>query len=194
MILQSLRTFMVLTLLTGVIYPALVTGIAQAFYPAQAEGSLITNKAGVVVGSELIGQSFSEPKYLWGRMSATAPAPYNAAASSGSNLGVNNPNLHMAVKVRVDTVQAADPEQKAMPPVDLVTASASGLDPHISVMAAEYQISRIAKARNLSYDRVKEIIEQNIQTRQFGILGEPVVNVLKTNLALDQLNEPNRKP
>lgn len=194
MVLQSLRMFIILTLLTGVIYPAMVTGIAQAVYPAKAEGSLIRGENNTVVGSELIGQNFTAPKYLWGRLSATGPAPYNAAASSGSNLGVNNPNLHVAVKTRIDVLQMADSTHKDDVPVDLVTASGSGLDPHISIAAAEYQISRIAKARDLSYDRVKEIIVQNIQTRQFGVLGEPVVNVLKTNLALDQLNEPNRKP
>jgi K+-transporting ATPase ATPase C chain len=195
MYMQSIRIsvllFIFLTLLLGVVYPAAVTGIAQAVFPHQAEGSLITGKDGKVLGSELIGQNFSDPKYFWGRLSATSPQPYNAASSSGSNFGVNNPALHDAVKGRVDALQKADPDNKTPIPVDLVTASGSGLDPHISLAAANYQISRVAKARGLQYDAVKDLVTQHSQGRFLGILGEPVVNVLTLNLALDAATPNN---
>src|ERR1700722_19348634 len=179
----SVLLFIFLTLLLGVVYPAVVTGIAQVIFPHQANGSLITGKDGKVLGSELIGQNFSDPKYFWSRLSATTPGPYNAASSNGSNYGVNNPALHDAVKGRVDALRKADPDNKAPIPVDLVTASGSGLDPHISLAAANYQIARVAKARGLQYDVVKELVAQHSQGRFLGILGEPVVNVLTLNLA-----------
>lgn len=177
--------FALMTLLTGVVYPLVVTVLAQAIFPEKAEGSLLTDGKGKVIGSELIGQSFSEPRYFWGRPSATSPNAYNAAASSGSNLGVNNPALVDAVKTRIETLKAVDPENKTPVPVDLITASGSGLDPHISIAAANYQIKRVAKARHVSPEKLRALIEQNTQSREFGFLGEPRVNVLKLNLALD---------
>lgn len=177
--------FALMTLLTGVVYPLVVTVLAQAIFPEKAEGSLLTNGKGKVIGSELIGQSFSEPRYFWGRPSATSPNAYNAAASSGSNLGVNNPALVDAVKTRIETLKAVDPENKTPVPVDLITASGSGLDPHISIAAANYQLNRVAKARHVSLEKIRALIEQNTQSREFGFLGEPRVNVLKLNLALD---------
>jgi len=177
-------SFLVLTLVTGVAYPLVVTGIAQGFMPEQANGSLIV-KDGKPIGSELIGQSFSDPKYFWGRPSATSPMPNNAAASSGSNLGPTNPALMDAVKARMQALRDADPGNTAPVPVDLVTASASGLDPHISPVAAEYQIQRIARVRNQHVGAIHELVVKNTEGRQFGILGEPRVNVLKLNLALD---------
>jgi potassium-transporting ATPase KdpC subunit len=179
-----------LTLITGVIYPAVVTGIAQVVFPGQANGSLIL-KDGKAVGSELIGQQFDDPKYFWGRLSATGTFPYNAfnarnlTASSGSNYGPLNPALMDAVQARIDALKAADPENAAPIPVDLVTASGSGLDPHISVAAALYQLPRVARERGLSEEQVRQLIDQNTEGRQFGFLGEPRVNVLKLNLALD---------
>jgi K+-transporting ATPase ATPase C chain len=173
-----------LTLITGVLYPAVVTAIAQIVFPHQANGNLI-ERSGQIVGSELIGQPFDAPKYFWGRFSATAPFPYNAAASSGSNYGPTNPALEEAVKARIEALQAADPGNTQPIPVDLVTASGSGLDPHISVAAALYQVSRVARARGLSEEQVRELVDQYTEGRQFGILGEPRVNVLKLNLALD---------
>ncbi|MBL1264371.1 potassium-transporting ATPase subunit KdpC [Candidatus Methylomicrobium oryzae] len=176
-----------LTLLTGVIYPALVTGLAQALFPAQANGSLIRDSQGKAVGSALIGQSFSNGKYFWGRPSATAPYPYNAGASSGSNLGPINPALADAVKTRIEALRAADPENKTPVPVDLVTASGSGLDPHISPAAAEYQVNRIAKARRIDPDKLREMVRSHTEGRQWGFLGEPKANVLALNRALDAI-------
>lgn len=175
-----------MTILTGVAYPLLVTGIAQGLFANQANGSLIEQN-GKVVGSALIGQPFRDPKYFWGRPSATGPTPYNAAASSGSNQGPLNPALEEAVKTRIAALQAADPSQSAPIPVDLVTASGSGLDPHISPAAAAWQAPRIARLRGLSPDAVRELIAQHTQDRQLGVLGETRVNVLRLNLALDRL-------
>ena len=177
-------SFLVLTLITGIAYPLLVTGVAQAIFPDQANGSQIV-KDGKAVGSELIGQAFSDPKYFWGRPSATGPMPNNAAASSGSNLGPLNPALVDAVKGRVQALKEVDPGNTAPVPVDLVTASGSGLDPHISPAAAEYQVQRVAKLRNLQPEDVRSLVAQHTEGRQFGLLGEPRVNVLKLNLALD---------
>jgi K+-transporting ATPase ATPase C chain len=162
----------------------IVTGIAQGLMPQQANGSMI-EKDGKVVGSELIGQNFSDPKYFWGRPSATGPTPYNAAASSGSNQGPTNPALIDAVKARVKALRDADPGNTAPVPVDLVTASASGLDPHISPAAGEYQVQRVAKVRGMNAGKVRQLVEHYTEGRQFGILGEPRVNVLRLNLALD---------
>jgi K+-transporting ATPase ATPase C chain len=173
-----------LTLVTGVAYPLLVTGIAQIVFPRQANGSLIV-KDGKPVGSDLIGQPFDDPKYFWGRLSATAPFAYNAGASTGSNYGPLNPAFHAAAKGRIDALKEADPDNKAPIPVDLVTASGSGLDPHISPAAALYQVSRVAKARKLDEARVRQLVESQIEGRQLGVLGEPRVNVLRLNLALD---------
>jgi K+-transporting ATPase ATPase C chain len=182
----ALVLFFVLTLLTGVAYPLVVTGVAQSLFPAQAAGSLI-QRDGKPVGSALIGQNFSEPKHFWGRPSATGPMAYNAAASSGSNQGPLNPALVDAVKGRVEALKAADPGNTAAVPVDLVTASASGLDPHISPAAARYQVARVAKARNLSLEKVQHLVEQQTETPLLGFLGESRVNVLKLNLALEAL-------
>ena len=175
---------LIFTLITGVIYPLVVTGIAQVIFPSQANGSLIMAD-GKAVGSELIGQKFDDPKYFWGRLSA---AGYNAAASSGSNYGPMNPALMDMVQARIDALKAADPDNTLPIPVDLVTASASGLDPHISIAAALYQVHRVATARGLSEAEVQSLVEQYTEGRQFGIFGEPRVNVLKLNLALDGLN------
>ncbi len=175
-----------MTILTGVAYPLLVTGIAQGLFANQANGSLIEQN-GKVVGSALIGQPFSDPKYFWGRPSATGPTPSNAAASSGSNQGPLNPALEEAVKTRIAALQAADPSQSAPIPVDLVTASGSGLDPHISPAAAAWQVPRIARLRGLSEVEVAKLIASHTQARQLGVLGEARVNVLQLNLALDRL-------
>jgi len=180
----ALMSLILLTLITGVAYPLLVTGIAQVVFPYQANGSLIV-RDGKVVGSALIGQPFDDPKYFWGRPSATSPYGYNAASSSGSNLSPTNPALIAAVQGRVDALRAADPDNKAPVPVDLVTASGSGLDPHISPAAALYQVPRVARVRKLSPDTVLALVEQHIEGRQLGFLGEPRVNVLALNLALD---------
>lgn len=173
------------TLLTGVIYPLAMTAIAQVVFPSQANGSLIIQN-GEVVGSELIGQAFTDPKYFWSRPSATGPVAYNGAASSGSNLGPSNPALQEAVQARVDALHAADPNNSAPIPVDLVTASGSGLDPHISVAAARYQAPRVARARGMDENRVRDLIAQHTTPRVLGLLGEPGVNVLELNLALDK--------
>jgi potassium-transporting ATPase KdpC subunit len=181
----ALVSLLLLTLLTGLIYPLAVTGIAQVVFPYQANGSVIMSN-GQKSGSELIGQDFSDPRYFWGRLSATGPVPYNAAASSGSNLGPTNPALLSAVQARVDALHAADPDNQALIPVDLVTASASGLDPHISPAAAEYQVQRVANVRQLPVEQVRQLVAQHTQGRQLGFLGEARVNVLQLNLALDQ--------
>jgi K+-transporting ATPase ATPase C chain len=180
----ALMSLIVLTLITGVAYPLVVTGIAQVIFPYQANGSLIV-KDGKVVGSALIGQPFDDPKYFWSRPSATSPYGDNAGASSGSNLSPTNPALISAVQGRVDALRAADPDNKSPVPVDLVTASGSGLDPHISPAAAIYQVSRVAKARKLAPEAVRALVDQHTQGRQLGFLGEPRVNVLTLNLALD---------
>ncbi|MDD4930250.1 MAG: potassium-transporting ATPase subunit KdpC [Gallionella sp.] len=180
-------SFLLLTLLTGIAYPLLVTGISQATMADKANGSLIV-KDGKPVGSELIGQSFSDPRYFWGRPSATGPMPNNASASSGSNLGPSNPALMDAIKARVQALRDADPGNSLPVPVDLVTASASGLDPHISPAAAEYQLARVARVRNLAPNTVNKLVADHTEGRQFGILGEPRVNVLELNLALDALH------
>jgi K+-transporting ATPase ATPase C chain len=178
--------FVLLTVITGVIYPLVVTGVAAVAFPNQAAGSLIV-KDGKTVGSRLIGQPFDDAQYFWSRPSATGPFGYNAGASSGSNLGPLNEALETAVKDRVANLKNTDPAQEASPPVDLVTASGSGLDPHISPAAAVYQVSRVAKARNLAEERVKELVQHHIEHRTFGLLGEPRVNVLELNLALDEV-------
>jgi len=175
----------VLTVVTGLAYPAVVTGLAQILFPSQANGSLIM-KDGKAVGSSLIGQAFDDPKYFWGRPSATSPFPDNAGSSGGSNQGPTNPDLQKAVQGRIDALKAADPGNTAPIPVDLVTASGSGLDPHISPAAALYQVQRVAKVRGLSEEKVRELVTQYTRGRQFGFLGEPGVNVLTLNLALDQ--------
>jgi len=182
---NSLMSLLVFTLLTGIIYPLVVTGIAQVIFPHQANGSVII-KNGKAVGSELIGQQFDDPKYFWGRLSATTPYPYNGGSSSGSNLGPNNPDLMNAVQARINALRLADPANTAKISVDLVTASGSGLDPHISPAAAEYQIHRVAKARGLEDDRVREIAAKKTKGRWLGLIGEPVVHVLELNLALDE--------
>lgn len=174
-----------LTVLLGGVYPALTTAILQLGFHSQAQGSLIHDNDGHVIGSKLIGQNFDQPQYLWGRLSATATAPYNAGASSGSNLGVNNPALLDAVKGRVDALKAADPTQTARIPVDLVTASGSGLDPEISPAAADYQVHRIAVARHIAEADVRSVIARSTRHRDLGVLGEPRVNVLEVNLRLD---------
>jgi K+-transporting ATPase ATPase C chain len=180
----ALMSLVLLTLTTGVAYPLVVTGIAQVVFPFQANGSLIV-KDGKVVGSALIGQPFDDPGYFWGRPSATSPFPYNAAGSSGSNLSPTNPALIAAVQGRVDALRAADPGNPAPVPVDLVTASASGLDPHISPAAALYQVSRVARERGLEPDAVRALVDRHTEGRFLGMLGEPRVNVLALNLALD---------
>lgn len=181
----ALSVFILLTGLTGIAYPFLTTGIGQTLFPAQAHGSLL-EKDGKVVGSGLIGQEFTDPKYIWGRLSATGPTPYNAAASSGSNLGPLNPALKAAVESRLAALREVDPNNTASVPVDLVTASGSGLDPHISPAAAYFQAGRVARLRQMPQARVEALIQQHTEGRQWGILGEPRVNVLQLNLALDQ--------
>jgi K+-transporting ATPase ATPase C chain len=181
----AIISFILFTVLTGVIYPLVVTGIAQTVFHHQAEGSLITSTDGKILGSSLIGQNFDDPKYFWGRISATSPA-YNASSSTGSNLGPTNPALLDEIKGRATALKAADPDNNDPIPVDLVTSSGSGLDPHISLAAANYQLARVARVRGISPDALKAIVEQNTQGRFLGLLGEPVVNVLQVNLALDQ--------
>ena len=182
----ALVALLLFTLLTGVIYPLIVTGIAQAAFPHQANGSLIV-RDGQALGSELIGQPFDDLRYFWGRLSATSPFPYNAAASSGSNLGPGNTVLVEAAQSQIIALRAFDPQNSQPIPVDLVTSSGSGLDPHISIAAALYQARRVAKARGMSEHTVLTLIEKYTEGRQFGILGEPRVNILKLNLALDEI-------
>jgi potassium-transporting ATPase KdpC subunit len=180
--------FFVLTLLTGVAYPALVTGVAQLAFPAQATGSLLRAPDGHAVGSTLIGQSFTDPGHFWGRPSATSPNAYNAASSSGSNQGPSNPALAEAVAARIATLRSADPGNLAPIPVDLVTASASGLDPHISPAAAYYQMARVARARHMSEAEIHRLVDAHVEPRTFGLFGEPRVNVLRLNLDLERLS------
>ncbi len=181
---SALLLFLVLTVITGIIYPLLITLFAQVIFPKQANGSLIYRNT-KAVGSSLIGQPFDDPKYFWGRISATSPQ-YNASNSSGSNLGPNNPALIDEISGRIKALKAVDPENQNPIPVDLVTSSASGLDPHISLAAAYYQLGRVARARGLSEDLVKTIIHKYASNRFLGLIGEPVVNVLELNLALDE--------
>jgi K+-transporting ATPase ATPase C chain len=182
----AVTMLLILTVLTGLAYPLAVTGLAQLLFPHQANGSLIL-RDGKVIGSKLIGQYFDKPEYFWGRPSATSPFPYNAAASGGSNLGPTNPALIEAVKARVAALRAAGPGNDSPVPVDLVTASGSGLDPHISPAAALYQVKRVARARDVDENRVKGLIDRYTEGRRFGLLGERRVNVLQLNLALDAL-------
>jgi potassium-transporting ATPase KdpC subunit len=189
-LLASLRPavvlFLLLTALTGLLYPLIVTALAQLLFPQQAAGSIVT-RDGRAVGSRLIGQSFGDRRYFWSRPSATAPQPYNGAASGGANLGPLNPQLTDAVRTRIAALRAADPANSAPVPIDLVTASASGLDPEISVAAANYQAARVARARGLPAERLRALIAQHSEGRLLGVIGEPRVNVLELNLALDAL-------
>ena len=190
MFLKSFRTALIsillFTVLTGLIYPLLVTAVAQLVFPGKANGSILT-KNGKAVGSELIGQPFSSPKYFWSRLSATSPVAYNAGASTGSNYGPLNPALLDATAKRVKDLKEADPQNTNRVPVDLATASGSGLDPHISVAAALYQLPRVARSRNVSERVIRSLVNQYTEGRQLGFLGEPRVNVLKLNLALDDM-------
>jgi K+-transporting ATPase ATPase C chain len=183
---QSAILLALLAVLTGFVYPLAITGIVSIVFPRQAQGSLIVVN-GKVLGSELIGQPFNSPKYFWSRPSATQPFPYNAAASGGSNLGPSNPALFQAVQTRLEALHAADPGNTSAVPVDLVTASASGLDPDISVAAARYQAQRVASARHLPVEKVNQLIDAYTEGPQFGFLGEPRVNVLELNLVLDEI-------
>jgi K+-transporting ATPase ATPase C chain len=185
LLLQSVLCLAVLTILTGLVYPLLITGVAEVAFPHQAHGSLITH-GGRAVGSELIGQAFSDPRYFWSRPSATTPMPYNAGSSGGSNLGPTNPDLGKQVKERVEALRMADPGNTQPVPVDLVTASASGLDPDLSPAAAELQVPRVAKARGLAESAVRDLVRTHTRQRLLGVIGEPRVNVLELNLALDE--------
>jgi K+-transporting ATPase ATPase C chain len=185
----ALIVFVILTILTGIVYPLVVMNLAQLMFHWQANGSLIM-RDGHVVGSELIGQSFTDPKYFWGRPSATEPHPYNAIASTGSNLAPLNPKLVAAVKDRVANLKNADPHNELPIPVNLITASGSGLDPHISPAAAHYQVSRIARLRNLDPEVVRALVHKHTEHRTFFLLGEPRVSVLRLNIALDELKQP----
>ena len=184
----AVSLFLLLSLVTGVAYPLAVTGISRVLFPASAAGSLV-EKDGKAVGSSLIGQNFASPRYFWGRPSVTAPNPYNATASGGSNLGPLNPALVEAVKMRIAALHAADPTNNRPVPADLVTASASGLDPHISPAAAQYQVERIARVRKLPSSTIRELVKRHTEGRQWGLFGEPRVNVLRLNLALDALRQ-----
>jgi len=183
----SIVLFTLLTVLTGLIYPLVITGIAHLLFPQQANGSLIKATDGSIVGSKLISQSFDDPKYFWGRLSATAGNPYNAAASGGSNLSVSNQALLDQVQARISALHTADPTNTLNIPVDLVTASASGLDPDISIASAYYQAARVARVRNITIETVKSLIDLNTSGRVLGFIGEPRVNVLNLNIALDAL-------
>lgn len=189
----ALSLFAVLSLVTGLAYPLATTGLAQLTMPAQAHGSLVFNAQGQPIGSELIGQSFTDPQYFWGRPSATSPTPYNASLSGGANLGPLNPALVEAVKARIQALRAADPGSSARVPADLVTTSASGLDPHISVAAARYQAARVARLRQRPLDQVQALIRQHSEGAWLGLLGEPRVNVLALNRALDSAPEAPAK-
>ncbi|MBS1132177.1 MAG: transporting ATPase, KdpC subunit [Proteobacteria bacterium] len=184
----AVSLFVLLTAVTGVVYPLAVTGVAKVAFPEAADGSLIV-KDGKAVGSSLIGQNFSNPKYFWGRPSATSPMPYNASSSSGSNQGPLNPALVDTVKGRIEALKAADPDNKLPIPADLVNASASGLDPHISPEAAAYQVTRVAGQRHLLPADVKALVSQHTEGRQWGVFGEPRVNVLQLNIALDSVSK-----
>jgi len=179
---------LIMSALTGILYPLLVTGVAKVAFPRAASGSLIVSE-GKTMGSDLIGQPFDDPKYFWSRPSATSPQPYNGMASSGSNQGPRNPALADAVKDRIKALRDADPGNAAAVPVDLITASGSGLDPQISVAAAQYQLGRIAKARGLAAEQVQRLVAENTEGRTFGVLGEARVNVLKLNIALDRTSK-----
>ncbi|HWB08300.1 MAG TPA: potassium-transporting ATPase subunit KdpC [Pirellulales bacterium] len=189
----AILMLLVMTVVTGVIYPVFVTGIAQVVFRKQANGSIIYDENGKPLGSELIGQPFDAPEYFWGRLSATSPVPYTAfnkeklTGSSGSNLGPLNPALVANAQARIDALKAADPNNDAPIPVDLITSSGSGLDPHISPAAAEYQAARVARARNIAESQVQQLITDATEGRTLGLLGEPRVNVLKLNLSLDKL-------
>jgi potassium-transporting ATPase KdpC subunit len=186
----AVTLFIMLSLITGVIYPLLTTGLAQALFPRQANGSLIkiTEEK---TASELVGQPFSEPRYFWGRLSATLPVAYNGASSAGSNLGPSNPDLKAAIQLRIASLRAVDPENPVPIPVDLVTASGSGLDPDISPAAALYQAPRVSRVRGIDKEKVAALVRAHIRDRQSGILGEPAVNVLRLNMALD-LDQPSK--
>jgi potassium-transporting ATPase KdpC subunit len=179
-------SLLLLTVMTGLIYPLCITGLAQFLFPREANGSLIARE-GRPAGSALIGQPFDDPRFFWGRPSATKPFPYNSAASTGSNLGPSNPDLTKAVRSRIAALRAADPDDRRPIPVDLVTASGSGIDPHISPAAALYQVSRVAKARGLEEEVVRDLVQAHLRDRFFGVLGEPVVPVLELNMALEAL-------
>lgn len=181
----ALTLLLVFTVVLGLVYPAVITGISRVVFPAQASGSLV-HDGDRIVGSSLIGQPFDDPRYFWGRPSATGPVPYNAAASTGSNQGPMNPALSDAVKARIGALRAADPGNDAPIPIDLVTASGSGLDPHISPAAAYYQAGRVARARGISEEHVRSLVDRSIEGRTLGLIGEPRVNVLLLNLALDR--------
>jgi K+-transporting ATPase ATPase C chain len=182
----AILLFLLLSVITGVVYPLVITVTAQAVFPNKANGSLIYRE-GRAVGSSLVGQAFDDPKCFWGRPSATSPIPYNAAASGGSNLGPTNPALAEAARSRIAALRAADPGNHLPIPIDLVTASASGLDPHISPAAAEYQLPRVARARGLEAEAIRQLVARHTQGRTFGLLGEPRVNVVELNLELDSL-------
>jgi K+-transporting ATPase ATPase C chain len=182
---SAFLAFLLLTVITGIIYPLTITVIAQTFFHHQANGSIIL-KDGKSAGSALIGQSFDDPKYFWGRLSATSPAVFNALASSGSNLGPLNPALRQSIEARIKSFKNADPNNNSPIPVDLVTACASGLDPHISIAAAMYQVPRVARLRGISREEIVKIVRENTQGRLLGIIGEPVVNVLLLNMAMDE--------
>jgi K+-transporting ATPase ATPase C chain len=182
-----------MSLITGILYPLLMTGLAQGIFPRRAGGSLLGRngepvRGGAAAGSELIGQPFRDQRWFWGRLSATGPFPYNAAASSGSNLGNSNPLLLEAAKARIQALRSADPDNTEPIPIDLVTASGSGLDPHLSPEAAFFQVPRVARARGLAEEQVRALVARHIQPRQLGILGEPRLNVLELNLALENLH------
>ena len=183
---NALTMLLVMTVITGLVYPLIATGVAQVLFPHQANGSLI-ERDGKPIGSELIGQYFDDPRYFWGRPSATTPQPDNGTASNGSNLGPSNTALRDAVQQRIDALRKADPASTAPVPADLVTASASGLDPEVSPAAAQYQVARVARVRHLDVGQVQALVAKFTQGRQLGLLGEPRVNVLRLNLALDGL-------
>lgn len=194
----AMLMLLVMTLVTGIAYPLFVTAIAQVAFPYRANGSLMLDESGKTIGSELIGQSFDAPEYFWGRLSATAPVPYTAfnkeklTGSSGSNLGPLNPTLIARARRRIDALKAADPENDHRIPVDLITSSGSGLDPHISPAAARYQAGRVARARGMRPSQVEQLIAEHTEGRTFGLLGEPRVNVLKLNLTLDKMKSNER--